>query len=416
MLGPYRQILSLPGTVGFSAAGLLARFPNSMVGIGVVLMVAGLYGSYGTAGRVSAAFVLALAVCAPQLARLVDRHGQARVMRPALAVALSSMLGLVLVARAEGPEWALYPFAVLGGATLGSMGSLVRSRWARAVRTPAELHTAFSLESSLDELGFVLGPVLATFLATSVTPSAGVLVALVLLAVGGYWFLGQRATEPVPSSVPRVSAPGTALLRSPAVLVLLVIFLCCGTLFGASDVATVAFAAEQGAPGLAGPLLGIFATGSFVAGLLYGSRQWETPLPRRLVIGIALLAAVVSLVLVADSLLALAAVLLVAGIGIAPTIINGTALLQQIVRPEQLTEGLSWMSTAVNLGVAVGSSVAGPLIDARGAVGGFAVVVAAGWAALATALAARGLLGRASARAAPTPPWEAPGRGTAEEA
>ena len=83
MLSPYRDILTRPGALAFSASGVLARLPMSMVGIGIVLMVSALYGSYGLAGRVSAVYVIAQALCSPQLARFVDRYGQARVMRPA---------------------------------------------------------------------------------------------------------------------------------------------------------------------------------------------------------------------------------------------------------------------------------------------------------------------------------------------
>lgn len=406
MLGPYRQILALPGALTFSLTGLLARFPNSMLGIGIILMLSGLYDSYAVAGRVSACSMIALAVCGPQLAKLVDRHGQARVMRPALTISALSLLALVLTARAQGPEWALYPSALLAGATLGSMGSLVRARWSRTVRTPGELHTAFSLESALDELGFILGPVIATALATSVVPSAGVLLAVVLMVAGGFTFLGQRASEPPPSPRTEGSARDGSLLRSPAIIGVLAIFLCAGSLFGASDVATVAFAEELGVPGAAGPVLGIFAAGSFVAGLVYGSRNWTRPLWWRMVVGILPLVGATCLVLVVDSIVALAVVLFVAGLGIAPTIINGNGLVQQVVSPRRLTEGLTWVSTALNLGVAAGSSLGGQLIDVHGSRGGWVVVVASGVLALVAALAAMPTTRRAAGDGVAVSPGE----------
>lgn len=99
--GPYRAILARPGAAQFSISGLISRFPMAMVGIGVVLMVQGLYGSYELAGRVSAVYVLSQAVCGPQIARLIDRHGQARVMRPLLAVSATGITGLVIAAGDE---------------------------------------------------------------------------------------------------------------------------------------------------------------------------------------------------------------------------------------------------------------------------------------------------------------------------
>src|SRR3954454_6407029 len=95
MLSPYRDVLTRPGALAFSASGVLARLPMSMVGIGIVLMVSALYGSYGLAGAVSAVYVVAQAVCSPQLSRLVDRHGQARVMSPAVAISAFGLVWLI---------------------------------------------------------------------------------------------------------------------------------------------------------------------------------------------------------------------------------------------------------------------------------------------------------------------------------
>src|SRR5690606_7291357 len=118
------------------------------------------------------------ALCAPRLAGLVDRHGQARVMRPALAVACLGLTGLIVAAVVGAPAWVLYVTAAIGGSTIGSMGAFVRARWALAVGDGRELHTAYALESALDELTFVVGPVLATVLATGVTPWSALLVPL----------------------------------------------------------------------------------------------------------------------------------------------------------------------------------------------------------------------------------------------
>ena len=112
----------------------------------------------------SAAYVLAQAVCSPPLARLVDQHGQARVMRPAIAVSASGLVTLVLAAAAGAPVWTLYVAAVVVGSTIGSFGALVRARWSHVLDDPRTLHTAYSLESALDELVFVVGPILATIL------------------------------------------------------------------------------------------------------------------------------------------------------------------------------------------------------------------------------------------------------------
>ncbi|EYR63360.1 major facilitator transporter [Actinotalea ferrariae CF5-4] len=386
MLQPYRTVLSRPGTLAFSAAGVVARMPMSMVAIGIVLMVSDLYGSYGLAGQVAAAHVVAHAVCAPQLARLVDRHGQARVMRPAVTFAAASLAALVAVASVGGPVPLLFLTAALSGATAGSVGALVRARWSHALDDPREVHTAYSLESALDELVFVVGPIVVTLLATTLAPQSGLVLPVVAMLLGGLAFLAQRRTEP-PTALHDVSGGRLDVLRSAGMIVLVVVFVAMGAIFGATDVATVAFAEEQGRKGLAGVVLAAFALGSLLSGLGYGVRHWVAPLWRRFVLSVVLLALGVSLFFVVESLLALAAVMFVTGFAIAPSLITGNGLVQELVAPGRLTEGLTWVSTALGAGVAVGASVGGALIDRDGASGGFLVVVAAAVTAVVAALA-----------------------------
>ncbi|WP_066582904.1 MFS transporter [Cellulomonas timonensis] len=386
MFSPYRTILARPGALAFSASGVIARLPMSMAGIGIVLMVEALYHSYGLAGRVSAVYVLAQAICSPQLARLVDRHGQARVMRPAITVASLGLIGIVTAAMSHAPTPWLYATAALTGATIGSFGALVRARWSNMLTSSRDVHTAYSLESALDELVFVVGPVLATILAANVSPAAGLLVAVLGMICGGFWFLSQRATQPAPT-VREVDAPRQgSVLRSGGMVVLAIVFVAIGAIFGGTDVATVAFADEHGRPDLAGVVLAVFALGSLISGLLYGLRHWVMALWKRFVIGTLVLAVGASLFVLVQSMAMLAVVMFVAGFAISPTIINGNGLVQHFVARERLTEGLTWVGTALGVGVSVGASVAGMAIDARGSHGGFAVVVgAAGLAVLAAA-------------------------------
>lgn len=395
MIRTYREVLARPGALAFSAAGALARLPISMVGIGIVLMVSDLYGSYALAGRVSAVYVVTHALCSPQLSRLVDQHGQARVMRPAVAVAAVGITSLVALGAARADALLLYGAAVVTGASVGSIGALVRSRWSHLLDDPRQLHTAYSFESAVDELVFVVGPVLATSLATGVHPTSGLVVPVVALVLGGLWFLGQRATEPPP--VPRRSGERQRLaIRSTAMVALLVVFVGMGSIFGSSDVATVAFAEEQGRKGAAGVVLAVFAFGSLVAGLAYGARHWVSPLWQRFVVGILALAVGVSFFLVVRDLVALGAVMFVTGLSIAPTLVNGNNLVHQLVPPAQLTEGLTWVGTALGFGVSIGSSAAGSAIDAHGAHGGFVVVVASAGAAVLAALGSIGVLRRST--------------------
>lgn len=407
MFAPYRKILGVPGALSFSGAGVLARLPMSMVTISIVLLVQAVYDSYTLAGQVAAVYTVAQAVGAPQIAKLVDAHGQARVMRPSLLVAMTGLMGLAVAAISHGPAWLLYPAAAIAGGTVGSMGALVRARWNRVVDSARDLHTAYSLESALDELVFVVGPVLATTLAAAISPVAGLLIAIGAAAGGGFWFLSQRATEPTASGRPQVGDRGS-VMRSPGMIIIAAVFVTVGSIFGSVDVSTVAFAEEQGAPGMAGVVLGVFAFGSLISGLLYGAREFTMLAWKRFVIGIVLLAAGICLLVLARSLLALGAVGFVMGFAIAPTIITGNALVQQLVKPSRLTEGLTWVSTAIGVGFAIGSSIAGRVIDLHGGHAGYVVSMGAAGVAAAIALSTAAVLRAVTTR--PPTGGSAPGR------
>src|SRR3954452_5474139 len=86
MLSSYRRVLRLPGTLLFSVTGLVGRLPIAMVGLGIVLLVSGATGSYGLAGSVSVAYLLANAAFSIVQVRLADALGQSRALPPAIAV------------------------------------------------------------------------------------------------------------------------------------------------------------------------------------------------------------------------------------------------------------------------------------------------------------------------------------------
>jgi MFS family permease len=403
MLSPYRDVLSRPGAWRFSSAAVLARLPMSMVGIGVVLMVQQLYGSYALAGQVAGAYVIAQSLCAPVLAALVDRRGQATVMRPALLLSTAGLAALVAAGMVRAPAGWLLLAAVVAGGGMGSFGAMVRARWTLLLRDePGPLHTAYSLESALDEVVFVIGPVAATVLATSVHPAAGLVLPVVAMLIGGWWFLAQHRTAPLPAPAGTPRPRGT-VLTVPGMMPLLLVFLAIGVIFGGTDVSTVALATEVGHKGWAGVVLAGFALGSLTAGLIYGARPWVSPLHRRFVIGAVALALGVSTFVLVSTLGALTAAMVVTGLSIAPTVINGNALVQALVPPGRLTEGLTWVGTSIGLGVSVGSAVAGSAIDAIGSRGGFLVVVAAGLLVVLAAAVGAPSLARQAAVHRPSP-------------
>ncbi len=379
MLKNYGEILKIRGAWKFSLAGFVLRMPMSLVAISTILLVKSQYGNYTLAGAVSAANMIALAIGAPVLARLVDTHGQRTIMGPSFAVSALAMSGLVASALLQAPPIFLFACAVLAGLTWGSPGALVRSRWSRIISNPKQLTSAYALEAAVDEFVFIIGPILATVLGTIIHPATGLVIAIMALTTGGFAFLSQRGSEPkVQRREPGERLP--SVLRNPVVIVIALIYIGAGTMFGSTDVSVVAFTEEHHIPALAGLLLALYAFGSFSSALVYGSRSWKQPLWKLFIVGIVLLGVGSSTFLLAHNAWILGLVMMITGLTIAPTFTNAMMIVTKVVPKKQLTEGLTWTSTAMNVGTSMGAALGGRSIDAGGSQGGFLVVIAAAWA------------------------------------
>lgn len=379
MPSPYRAIFAAPGTKGFSAAGLIGRMPLSMVGIGILTMVTELGRSYGLAGALTATIALSAAAVGPQVSRLVDQYGQRRVLRPATLVAVAALTGLLFAAANRWPDWTLFAFAVVAGC-VPSVGSMVRARWTVIFRDSPQLHTAYSFESIVDELCFIVGPPLAASLSAGWFPEAGPVVAIACLLVGVWWLTSLRDTEP--KAHPRHAESDTSsALRSPGLQVLVATFVATGAIFGSVDVATLAFAEEQGAKSTGGILLAVWAVGSCLAGIVFGLLHFKGRPEPRWLLGICAMAVSMIPLLLAGNLVLLAVALFVSGLAIAPTMITTMALIEAHVHHAKLTEGMTWISTGLAVGIALGSSVTGWVVDTAGAQTGYVVSLSAGTAA-----------------------------------
>ncbi|MGO4665822.1 MFS transporter [Bosea sp. 2RAB26] len=383
MANPYREIFRAPGAIAFSATGFIARMPVSMVTLGVVTMLSQARGEYWLAGAVAATFALSNALIAPQLSRLVDRYGQRRLLIPATLAAIAALSGLMLSTRYEAPVWALFVFAMLSG-TMPSISAMVRARWTELYRDTPKLRTAFAFESVVDEVIYMTGPVIAIGLSVSFFPEAGPLAATLLLTIGTALFVAQRASEPPVH--PQGASGGDSVIRLASVRIIAFILIAIGTIFGTAEVTAVAFAEAQGNKAAASFVLASYAAGSLITGIVFGALKLRMSLASQLLIAIALAAVTTLPLLAVNSIGSLAVVVFLAGAAVSPTIIVSIGLIERLVPAAKLTEGITWAMTGIGIGMAVGSSASGWVIDGFGARSGFWISVAAGGVALATAL------------------------------
>ena len=365
MLKPYVHLMRRPGARAFFVAGIVGRMPISMIGLGLVILIARESGSYGLAGAVSGVAVVAGALTGPIQGRLVDRFGQRLLLLVGTVLCTIGLAGLLVAVRADAPSWVLYLVSFVAGGTRPQVGSFVRARWTHLLGRGRALQTAFALEAVGDEVVFIVGPVLVTALATQVNPYAALVSAGVLGLAGGIWLAALRGSDP-PG---RGKSDGTEKAPLPwlSLLLLSIIGLGLGATLGSAEVVTVAFTAEEGQPGMSGVVLAVWALGSLLAGLWYGSVHWRAPVERRLLLGTIALAITLAPLPWVGNILVLGAVLFGAGLTIAPTMVAVTACVEEWVPPQRLTEAITWTVTGLLLGVAPGNAAAGHAVDLWGA-------------------------------------------------
>ena len=385
----YGRVLTVPGALAFTSAGLLARFPMSMISLGLVVLVSSQTGSYALAGAVAAVYMAANALGALPLARLVDRRGQGVVLGTAVTIACTALVALLLVLEAGGGGPWPFLLAAVAGLSIPNVGAAVRARWTHVLSAREEeglLDTAFALEAVNDEVVFVLGPTLTTVLAAAVHPAAGLVTGTAAALLGTWALVLQRRTEPplhAERGAPRAPMPWADLVPLALAAIML------GMLFGAAEVVTVAFAEEAGSKALAGVVLGIWSLGSLLSGIVVGGRTPRRDPGTRHRWGMLLITALLLPLPFIDSLVVLTAVMFLAGIAVSPTLIAAVTWVSGMVPPTRLNEGMALYSTGLIAGVAPGAALSGLAVDHYGAAAGYWVPIAAGATGTVIAFATR---------------------------
>ncbi|RCL02754.1 MAG: MSF transporter [Candidatus Tokpelaia sp. JSC188] len=391
MANPYYEIFRIPGTMAFSITGLIARYPLAMITVGIVTMISQTRGLYGLASLVATTYAVSGAFIAPQISRLADCYGQAKIALPASVISACAMVGLILASHYRAPTWSLFAISTLIG-VMPSFGAFVRARWSRLFSGSLKLHSAFAYESIIDETIFMTGPVIAIYLSTIFFPEAGLGATIILLMIGCVLFCLQKKTEP--SILSRKNNDGQSVILLAPVQILAFTLLAIGGIFGTAEVTAVAFAQAQGNMTNAMYPLAAYALGSFIAGIVYGGRFIKMELSRQFVVAITFAALTTLPLLFVSNIWHLTLAFFIAGAAVSPTIIIAMKLVESLVPREKMTEGITWASTGLSLGLAIGISLSGLVIDRFGMQKGFYISISAGFLALLIIVLFRRIIGK----------------------
>lgn len=426
-ISQYKRLFSLNGAKSFCVAGAIARLPMSMIALGIVLALNHLYNNWTIAGAMSASYVLAQAAVTPVYAKLFDRFGQRKVGVIALSAQVVAMISFAFAALFRVPLALLFLLAIVMGVTQFAFGALVRTRWAYSLRSESDdslLNVAYALESGIDEIVFILGPILAAWLATSVHPVSQLFVPVLASGLGGAWFFSLRNTQPAVLKVVEVptaaagdvdvliaSQKENEILESEAesqkkdfarsfidkfslkqlhnhhakkrgknvllyrgIIPLVLMFVVFNMSFSAFDVSVTAAMKAQGLEHFIGMQLALFACGSLVGAIIFGSHKFRGSNWSHLIVFLTLLTVgYVLMNLNLDRLMLMSVFEVLSGLCVSPIFATGNLIVKATVPEESLTEGLSWLPTASAVGCSLGSMAAGAAIDAWSAHAGMMV-------------------------------------------
>ncbi|MFB6847661.1 MFS transporter [Streptomyces sp. NPDC056373] len=374
----YLEILRARHAARLLVGTLVGRLPCATAPIAIVLFVRAEGGTYSLAGALAAVYGVANAVGQPVLGRIVDLRGQPRVQLPA---AVLSALAMALFAFSGIGSLPLAYAAVAGaGLFTPPLEGGLRALWPSVLRREDQVHTAYAMDAVAQEVMFTVGPLLVTLCVSLWSTQAAL---LVINAVGVLGALSVVVSEPSRTwrSAPR-EAHWLGALRSPGLLALLAAFLFIGMALGSITVAAVPYADGHGGDAVYGWLMAALGFGALVGGAVYGARQWAGEPARRLRVLVALLVVCYLPLMLMPDAVAMVALTALAGVFLAPAIACAFVLVDRHAPRGTVTEAFSWLVTTFTVGHSVGTGVAGPVVEAGGALWGFAVPAVAGGVSL----------------------------------
>jgi MFS family permease len=270
-----------------------------------------------------------------------------------------ALLLLAILAPGSGPE--LFLLCALYGFSNPPLAASMRATWATLITDRSLITRAFSLDSTAQEVIWILGPVLAAGIAEGISPRLPMVVMAAFSAAGVIWFATSHESRTWRSKHVGERHLLGPLMAGPVRRVLLSIL---GLAFawGALELAIPAYAQENDAS--PGGLLSIWAVGSVIGGLGYAARRWTSSPQRMMGILLALNLLGFLIIFLAQTPLQLGILLLLTGVVNAPVIATFYVLIEELAPRGTVTEAFTWVSTTFLVGISGGVALAGIVADA----------------------------------------------------
>jgi len=373
-MGTYTKLWRTPGVARIISSQLLARFPFGMMSLGFVMHIEHVHHSYAIAGIALGAETIGAAISGPLLGRNLSRFGVRRLI--AVTTVLSSA-AVAAIGLSTAPPIVMILLALVVGLTSPPIQSAVRTIYPTLVKK-RNMNLLFSLDAALQELIWVIGPVLATVLAAQVSTSFGLVVMAVLQLIGSAWFLANRevGTLEIPVSSRRMGG----VLKNKIVLANVILGLLLVGSFAGVEVGTVGLLDKA----TAGLVISALSVGSLLGGFSLGKRaQTKWALTK---FSIIILFGYSLAFVMPTNPLWLAACWFIAGIGIAPALGTLGAVISYALKMDETAEAFGWVNTGQLIGYSAGAALAGVAIDTISAESSFWIAIVFGAATILVAI------------------------------
>jgi MFS family permease len=373
----YLELFRTKGVAAVIWSQLLARFAFGMSTITFAVHLQQIFGNYTVAGLAIGATTLGQALSGPILGRLMAKWG----IRPVVVIgSLLAPVCFLLIGFAPISEgFAIAVSLILGFAT-PPIQPAARAVYPTLVKTESQRSTLFSVDAILQEVIWILGPVLATVLIATTNTIVPIIAMAAIQLFGGLWFalLPQVHDAPIPRSTKRMGS----VLRSRMVRVMIVVNLLFVASFSALEIGTIAAVGQAEA----GFVLCMLSIGSVVGGLAWGHRA-RSPMALTKQLGIVLLGDLL-IFFNANNAIWLGVCLFISGIGVAIAFATIGMIISKTVKLDETTEVYGWINSGQSIGYGAGAAVAGIVVDKLTSTTSFALASGLDFLALLVALSA----------------------------
>jgi predicted MFS family arabinose efflux permease len=390
VLRALRQIATVPHLRSLLIWSLLGRMHQAGTPLALSFLIAGWTGSYALAGVVGGALTLGLGVAGPLRGRAADRTPASRLLVitagcGGTGIATLSLLPTLL----PRGTWPVVVAAFLTGLAMPPVTQISRATYPRMTEGEAR-KAVFTVEASLQELLYLVGPALAAMTVALVDARAATWLcgALAVLGALGFLFALRRSgmDQPLPRSQTETGhGRQTALLANRALLLCLAVATCIVISLAAIDMVVVAWARNTGRPALAGVLTAVWGVGSVTGGLVASGLFASAGFAARMAFmtaGVAALVTALPPVMNPASPWLIGAVLVLGGLAIVPVIATGNVLIGELAPEGRTVEAFGWMTAGDDGGRRAGAPsrglVARPRRPRAAAAGAAALVAVLG--------------------------------------